>query len=99
MDDQELIKEIEHKCERKLINKVTEELMKAQTSIFVASATCKVIVIRREDKSFLNVALKESIDRMVMAMRFKDYDRPYKNSTEVKHSILEHKSWIQNKQK
>jgi hypothetical protein len=43
------------------------------------SSTAKVIVIRREDKTFLNEALKEEIDRVILGSDFKDYDRPLSN--------------------
>lgn len=56
-----------------------DQLQESQASVYVTSATAKVLVIKREDKSFLNVALKESIDRLVMEMEFKDFDRPVKN--------------------
>jgi predicted oxidoreductase (fatty acid repression mutant protein) len=43
------------------------------------SATAKVIVIRREDKTFLNEALKQSIDKVILEQDFKDVDRPLNN--------------------
>ena len=35
-----------------------ESLMRSQTSIIVTSATAKLIIIKKEDKTFLNEALK-----------------------------------------
>ena len=43
-----------------------DSLMRSQTTIFVTSATAKVIVIKKEDKTFLNEALKQSIDRVIL---------------------------------
>lgn len=43
-----------------------DNLTRSQTSIVVMSATAKLIVIRREDKTFLNESLKQSIDRVIL---------------------------------
>ena len=48
-------------------------------TIYVTSATAKLIVIRKEDKSFLNETLKQSIDKVVLDQNFRDCDRPLAN--------------------
>ena len=58
-------------------------LMKSQTSITVVSAVAKLIVIRREDKTFLNEMLKQSIDRVILEQEFKDFDRPLNNNKDL----------------
>jgi len=44
--------------------------MRSQTSIVVNSATAKLIIIKKEDKTFLNEALKQSIDRVIIDENF-----------------------------
>ncbi len=56
-----------------------DNLMRSQTSIVVVSSSAKLIVIRREDKTFLNESLKESIDKVILEQDFKDFDRPLSN--------------------
>lgn len=63
------------------------------------SATAKLIVIRREDKTFLNEALKQSIDRVILEQDFKDFDRPLNNFKEVQHSVVQAKQWITKKKR
>lgn len=63
------------------------------------SATAKLIVIRREDKTFLNAALKQSIDRVILEQDFKDFDRPLNNFKEVQHSVVQAKQWITKKKR
>lgn len=58
------------------------------------SATAKLIVIRREDKTFLNEALKQSIDRVILEQDFKDFDRPLNNFKEMQQSVEQTKQWI-----
>lgn len=57
---------IDEICNRKLIDFMQDNLTRSQTSIVVMSATAKLIVIRREDKTFLNESLKQSIDRVIL---------------------------------
>lgn len=57
---------IEEICQRKFVEHMLDLLIRSQTSVFVTSATAKVIVIKKEDKSFLNEALKQSIDRVIL---------------------------------
>jgi hypothetical protein len=57
--------------------------MRSQTSIIVTSATAKLIIIKKEDKTFLNEALKQSIDRVIIDENFQDHDRPLKNVKQV----------------
>jgi hypothetical protein len=56
-------------------------------------------VIRREDKTFLNEALKQSIDRVILEQDFKDFDRPLNNFKEVQHSVVQAKQWITKKKR
>lgn len=42
----------------------------------VTSATAKLIIIRKEDKTFLNEALKQAIDKAIIEENFMDHDRP-----------------------
>ena len=49
----------------------------------VTSATAKLIVIKKEDKTFLNEALKQSVDRVIIEEHFQDHDRPLKNFKEI----------------
>ena len=50
--------------------------MTSQASIIVSSATAKFLVVKKEDKNFLNEYLKGCIDRAVLEEEFYDYDRP-----------------------
>jgi hypothetical protein len=52
------------------IEHMHERLMRSQTSIMVTSATAKLIIIKKEDKTFLNEALKQSIDRVIIDENF-----------------------------
>lgn len=56
-------------------------------------------MIRREDKTFLNEALKQSIDRVILEQDFKDFDRPLNNFKEVQHSVVQAKQWITKKKR
>ena len=47
-----------------------ESLIRSQTSIMVTSSTAKLIVIKKEDKTFLNEALKQSIDKVIIDENF-----------------------------
>jgi hypothetical protein len=76
-----------------------DNLIRSQTSIMVTSATAKLIVIRKEDKTFLNEALKQSIDRVIIEQNFKDHDRPFPNFKLVQKSIEEARGWICHKKK
>ena len=67
----------------KYIEHLFDSLMRSQCSITATSATVKVIVIRKEDKSFLSETLKQSIDRAILVQDFKDFDRPLPNFIEV----------------
>lgn len=58
--------------------------MQSQTTIFVNSASAKLLVVKKEDKSFLEEGLKQSIDKAVLDMNFKDFDRPLINKREIK---------------
>ena len=71
--------------------------MRSQTSIMVTSSTAKLIVIKKEDKTFLNEALKQSIDKVIIDENFQDHDRPLKNFKEVQKALEEAKSWITHK--
>lgn len=73
--------------------------MRSQTSIQVMSATAKLIVIRREDKTFLNEALKQSIDRVILEQDFKDFDRPLNNQKEVNNAVMKERQWIRDKKR
>ena len=76
-----------------------QSLMRSQTSIMVTSSTAKLIIIKKEDKTFLNEALKQSIDRVIMEENFKDHDRPLKNFKEIQKTLEEAKGWIAHKKK
>lgn len=45
----------------------------------MTTATAKLISIRKEDKSFLNEALKQSVDKVILDQNFNDFDRPLPN--------------------
>jgi hypothetical protein len=66
-----------------LVAKLHDNLLRSQTSIVVTTHTAKLIVVRKEDKSFLNEALKQAVDKIILDMNFKDYDRPMANFEEV----------------
>jgi hypothetical protein len=59
--------DIDRKCQDKFIEHMYNSLMRSQCSIYVTSATCKVIAIKKEDKTFLNEALKQSINQVILA--------------------------------
>ena len=66
-----------------LIDELYLKLITAQASIIVTSATAKFLVVKKEDKNFLNEYLKGCIDRAVLEEDFFDYDRPLKNNEEI----------------
>lgn len=49
----------------------------------VTTHTAKLIIVRKENKSFLNEALKQAIDKMILDTNFKDHDRPMANFEEI----------------
>jgi hypothetical protein len=66
-----------------LVEKLQDNLIRSQTSVVCSSSTAKLIVIRKEDKSFLNEALKQAMDKVILDQNFKDYDRPLGNFKEI----------------
>ena len=64
----------------------------------VTSASAKLIVIRREHKSFLSEELKQSIDRVICDMHFKDFDRPLDNWRDLRRDVQQRRQWQQQKQ-
>lgn len=57
--------------------------MRAQASVVVTSATAKFLVVRKDDKNFLDAYLKGCIDRAVLEEDFFDYDRPLPSFEDV----------------
>jgi hypothetical protein len=57
---------IDEICSRRFVEHMLDSLVRSQTTIFVTSATAKLIVIKKEDKTFLNEALKQSIDKVIL---------------------------------
>ena len=51
------------------------------------------MVLRKEDKNFLNETLKNIIDRKLMEKRFRDWDRPMKNMEEIRSKCESEKEW------
>ena len=74
-------------------------LMRSQTSIVVMSATAKLIIIKREDKTFLNENLKQSIDRAILEQDFKDFDRPLDNFAEIRRAVQKEREWTRVKKR
>jgi len=66
-----------------LIAKLHDSLSRSQTSIVVTTHTAKFIIVRKENKSFLNEALKQAIDKVILDSNFKDHDRPMANFEEI----------------
>lgn len=79
------------------IDHMHDNLMRSQTSIMVISAVAKLIVIKKEDKTFLNEALKQSIDKVIIEENFKDHDRPLPNFKEVQNAVETERGWIAKK--
>lgn len=84
---------------KQLTDRMHHILMKSQTSITVVSAVAKLIVIRREDKTFLNEMLKQSIDRVILEQDFKDFDRPLNNNKDLQLKVEKRRHWTQRKMK
>ena len=76
-----------------------DSLIRSQCSIIVTSAEAKVIVINKEDKSFLNESLKQAIDKAIMDKNFMDFDRPLVNFKAVREAESQNRGWIQYKRK
>ena len=60
------IETIDEICQRRFVEHMLDSLIRSQTTVFVTSATAKLIVIKKEDKTFLNEALKQSIDKVIL---------------------------------
>ena len=67
-----------------LIDNLHNKLIRSQASIIVSSATAKFLVVKKEDKNFLNEYLKSCIDKAVLEENFFDYDRPLPSHEEAK---------------
>jgi hypothetical protein len=65
----------------------------------VISATAKVITIRKENKSFLDEALKHAIDKEIIDRDFFDFDRPLPSFKAVKKSEARNRGWVAFKNK
>ena len=76
-----------------------DSLIRSQCSIIVTSAEAKVIVINKEDKTFLNESLKQAIDKAIMDKNFMDFDRPLVNFKAVREAESQNRGWIQYKRK
>ena len=81
------------------IDHMHDNLMRSQTSVMVTSATAKLIVIKKEDKTFLNEALKQSVDKVIIEENFQDHDRPLRNFKEVQDTLHRARSWITQKKR
>jgi hypothetical protein len=88
------IESLEEVCQTKFIEHMQDSLLRSQTTIYVTSANAKLIVIRKEDKSFLNEALKQSIDKVVLDQNFRDCDRPLANFQELERSVEGMRGWM-----
>ena len=75
------------KIEDMLVDKMHYALVRSQASIVVTSATAKFLVVRKEDKNFLNEYLKGCIDRAVLEEDFYDYDRPLPTFEDVQQEV------------
>ena len=71
----------------------------SQASVVVDSTTAKLLVIRKEDKNWLNEELKFAIDSAILAEEFVDFDRPEKTHTEVDGAVGRMRGWAQWKEK
>ena len=76
-----------------------EELMKSQMTVIADSAQVKVIVISRKSKKYLSEPLKAVIDNKILNLRFKDYDRPFRNAQDLKKFLENDTNWEQYKSK
>jgi len=84
---------------RLLVEKLQDNLLRSQASIVVSTSSAKMLVIKKEDKNFLNEYLKSCIDKVVLAEDFKDHDRPMKTFEDVQTAVAETRGWIQFKAK
>lgn len=75
------------KIEEMLVDKLHHTLTRSQASIVVASANAKFLVVKKEDKSFLNEYLKGCIDKAVLEEDFYDYDRPLPTFEDVQKEV------------
>jgi len=63
------------------------------------SAKVKVIVISRKSKKYLSEPLKAVIDNKILNLKFEDYDRPFKNLSEINKFLENEKNWESYKNK
>ncbi len=84
--------------EKILIAKLHDNLLRSQTSIVVTTHTAKLIIVRKEDKSFLNEALKQAVDKVILDTNFKDHDRPMANFEEIQSHVAKERGWIEYKE-
>jgi len=75
------------------------ELLKSQLTIIACTSSVKVMVVRREDKSFLNETLKNIIDRKLIEKKFRDADRPFDRMGQVLDRANAEKEWTAYKNK
>ncbi|CDW82617.1 UNKNOWN [Stylonychia lemnae] len=70
-----------------------------QISQIADSASVKVIVISRKSKKYLSEPLKAVIDNKILNLKFKDYDRPFKNSPDITKFLENQRNWESYKSK
>lgn len=70
-----------------------DHLMKSQLTVIADHAVVKVLKLTRKSKKYLSDPLKAMIDNKVYETKFKDYDRPFKNETEVLKFIDGQRKW------
>ena len=77
----------QQKIEDLLVDRLQTALMRSQASVVVSSATAKFLVVRKEDKNFLDAYLKQCISLAVLNTDFYDYDRPLQTFEAVQKEV------------
>ncbi|CDW81425.1 tpr repeat-containing protein [Stylonychia lemnae] len=97
--EEELLSRNQLVMKSRLYDRLMHELQKSQLTVVANTASVKVMVIRKEDKNFLNETLKNIIDRRLLEKRFRDADRPLDNIKNVLEIVEQEKTWKQFKTK
>ena len=61
--------------------------------MIATTSIVKAMILRKEDKNFLNETLKNIIDRKLLERKFRDQDRPHDNMDEIIKIVDREREW------
>eukprot|EP00347_Sterkiella_histriomuscorum_P020912 403335983 len=91
--EEELLTRNQLLIKSRLYDRLMQELLKSQLTVVAHTSTVKVMVVKKDDKNFLNETLKNIIDRKLLEKKFRDIDRPVDNINQILEIVDSEKRW------